>query len=110
MSTLKARFVSEVFKALVSKQSQKTDSEKLSNGAKLRNEMYDQIKRGETPTGYRAEWVKDSARKVVNLLAEIAADFNKRFPEDRCSANDFIDILSTVKAWIKKAAEKKKNG
>ncbi len=101
MDPLKSRYISDVFVALVS-----GEPDKLRLGMDRRQQMYEQVQRGETPTGARVEWIRTSARRLVNELERIAQDFNETYPDDKCSAQDLLDVLATANAWFKKASSK----
>lgn len=94
-------YIKEVFTTLVSKNN--TD---LATGVQRREDMLASLKRGEQPQGYRAEWIRESARRLIDELEQIAKDFNAKHPNDRCSAQDLMDVLATTMAWFKKATSK----
>lgn len=82
-----------------------TDKEaRLRYGMKKRAEMIAAVQRGEEPTGYRAEWLKETVRAVFRLMASQAAMFNTVHPRDRISTNDFIDVLNTAIGKLLKAS------
>lgn len=82
--------------------------EALQNGTKLRNRLAQQIQLGETPTGYRYDFLVNSAYRLIDELGNIARDFNDAHPDDRCSTIDFCDILATATEIIKQNSEKKR--
>lgn len=101
MDPLKLTFITEVFQTLVNK-----NNKSIQKSVETRKELSEQIKRGEEPTGERAEWIRASAHRLVNELEQIAKDFNEEYPDQRCSAQDLMDVLATTTAWFKKATSK----
>lgn len=98
----KAQFASKVFCKLLS-----GHSDKLQKANQSRNKIVEQINNGQKPTGYRYKFLKDSSWKVVDLLAELALQFNKEHPDDVCTVLDFVDILNTTIHRIETTAKKK---
>ena len=74
---------------------------RLQRGIKLRELMRKDLENGKTPSGYRYEYLKDSAYKVINLLGKLAEDFDNEHPDDRYSAGDIADVVATVEMLIK---------
>jgi hypothetical protein len=62
--------------------------------------MQAQIKRGEPPTGYRAAWLRESARLVTMLVAQQGEALNARHPEDAASLADLFDVLATARTML----------
>lgn len=73
---------------------------RLMNGALRRRDISEAVERGETPTGYRVNWLSESSRKVLLLLQEISAEFNDKYKDDAVSVNDLIDIVAYVMAAL----------
>lgn len=88
----KIQYTTSVFVAMVSER-----EDRLARGVRMRNAMHEQIARGEKPTGYRPEWLKHSAIKLVQTLQQMASDFDKAHPDDKCSVADLLDVLATTK-------------
>jgi hypothetical protein len=97
MDPLQIKFANEVLYSLLT-----TQKKRLENSVQKRNALMASIDRGENPTGYRADFLRDSAKRVLMELASIAKDFNDAHPDDRCTAQDFVDILNTTILWIKR--------
>ena len=87
----KIEYATTAFQCLVNEK-----QSRLRRGLILRQAMHHQIERGEDPTGYRAEWLKATTRKVSQLLAEEAERFNKTYVNDMASVPDLLDVLATV--------------
>jgi hypothetical protein len=77
---------------------------RLLRGAKLRQEMHEALSRGEKPTGYRPDWVRSAAFKLIQEVQRIGLEFNERRTDDQCSLGDLIDILTTALGHLKKRA------
>ena len=77
---------------------------RLARGAKLRQEMHEQLSRGEKPQDYRSDWVRTSAFKVIQELQRLGLAFNESHNNDQCSIGDLIDILTTALGHLKKRA------
>lgn len=73
----------------------------IQNGAALRTQMFDEIKKGKKPTGYRYEFEQDLANHIFELLKDAKIQFQMSFPTDELSNNDFRDILEFVRKKIK---------
>lgn len=101
-STDQIKFSIAVFSRLLT-----TKMDRLERGVQLRKQMHEAIKRGEKPTGYRAKWLKDSALEMVSVLGEIARKFDEKFPDDRASVSDLMDVLATTMGLIKGNVAKK---
>lgn len=97
MDPLQIRFANEVLHTLVT-----AHKARLANSIQRRNTVMEAINRGEEPSGYRVDFLRASAKRILVELAEIAREFNAEYPDDRCTAQDFIDILGTTTLWIKK--------
>jgi hypothetical protein len=63
--------------------------------------MHQSLKDGKVPGGYRANWLKDSALLMIDVLGQIAKDFDTAHSDDKCSAADLLDILATAAGIIK---------
>lgn len=97
MDPLQIKFANEVLYNLLT-----TQKKRLENSVQKRNALMASIDRGETPTGYRADFLRESAQRILIELGAIARDFNAAHPDDRCTAQDFVDVLNTTILWIKK--------
>lgn len=86
---------------LVALHTEKQD--RLTQGMIRRQAMHDQIKRGETPVGYRPDWIKSQARELVRALATAAEEFDLAHPDDKASVSDLMDILATTIGMFKKS-------
>jgi len=89
--------ISEIFVSLLTR-----NPARLANGSRLREEMHEQIKSGIKPEGYRPDWVRSSALRILQELVKLGQDFNENHPSDKASVNDLLDILNTVAGRIKK--------
>lgn len=79
-----------------------TDKEaKLRYGARLRAMMQEAIGRGESPTGYRVDWILKTVTEMFAWLAVKAGEFNAAHPQDAISADDLSDVLSTAQMRLK---------
>lgn len=87
----KMQYATSVFVAMVSER-----EDRLARGVRLREAMHEQIERGEKPTGYRADWLKQAALKLVRQLQQMASEFDKDHPDDKCSVADLLDVLATT--------------
>lgn len=79
---------------------------RLEHGARLRAAMFEAIKRGEKPTGYRAEWLRGTAMEIISTLEDCALEFNLNHPNDQISAMDLMDALATAMGILKREAQK----
>jgi len=80
----------------------KENDQRLAKGFALRKQMIKALKEGQTPTGYRPEWIKKSSQKVIQLLKSIAYDFNFQHEDDKTSVLDMVDILNSAVSYLKK--------
>jgi hypothetical protein len=81
-----------------------TDSKaRLTQGALLRSQMLAAIEKGDTPTGYRPLWLRQSAHKLIDALHRISIEFNDTHSTDQASMNDMLDILATAAHLVQKA-------
>lgn len=63
-----------------------------------------QLAAGEEPTGYRVDFVRSSAMKVIDLLGDLGEEFDNKYKGlDRCTPLDLIDILQTCINNIRRA-------
>ena len=79
---------------------------RLVHGASLRAEMRKAMEEGRKPTGYRAEWLRESACILVHVLGDIAADFDAEHLDDRASITDLMDIVATAAGLLQHEAGK----
>lgn len=78
-----------------------TDQEgKVRYGLRQRQAYFEAMERGEEPKGYRVEFVSQTANQIFSWLAERAQEFNRQYPQDRLSTEDFKDILATAHARL----------
>lgn len=80
--------------------------QRLKNGEKLRERVGEAINRGEYPDHYRVRWIQDSVQRVNDTLIQVAEEFNRAHPEDRCSAQDLGDVLASTLAALYQAAKR----
>lgn len=73
-----------------------TEQEKTERAIKLRTAMHAIIDRGEQPKGPKADWIRASAGHVLELLGEIAEQYNAEH-DDAAIVGDMLDILATAK-------------
>lgn len=78
---------------------------RLANGARLRKEMHETLEAGERPTGYRPDWVRISALRMVHELQKLGLEFNDEHKNDQCSLGDLMDVLTTAMNHLKKRRE-----
>lgn len=86
---------------ILSKLASATDEERLAYGQVMRQEISDMLKRGQTPAGYRWDWLVASSKQLMELLQMMADDFNKAHPHDMASTLDILDILAMTTSNIK---------
>jgi hypothetical protein len=79
---------------------------RLEHGAQLRDAMFEAIKRGEKPTGYRAEWLRKTAMELIATMEDASLEFNLNHPDDQISAMDLMDVLATAMGVLKREASK----
>jgi len=74
---------------------------RLANGARLRAEIQRQMERGEEPTAaYRVEWLRETAKEIVLVVAKRGEEFNATFPEDAFSLADASDAVATARTML----------
>lgn len=78
---------------------------RLQNGARMRKEIRAAIQRGERPTGYRVEWLRDSGYEIIKTLTKIAKQFDKEHLQDKASVQDLMDVITTALFLLKKATK-----
>jgi hypothetical protein len=75
--------------------------QRLASGARLRTGMMEQIERGEEPApAYRVEWLRQTAKEIVLLLARMGEDFNATHSDDAISLADALDSLASARAML----------
>jgi len=80
------------------------DEAALKRGLEDRVRIAQQLAAGEEPTGYRVDFVRASAMKVLDTLGDCGEEFDNKYKGlDRCSPLDLIDILQTCINNIKRA-------
>lgn len=93
----KIEFATAVFLALSGE-----NQDRLIRASMNRQRMHDSIRRGEAPKGYRPDFIKASAIKLVDVLAEMARAFDGANPTDKATNGDLLDILSTTAALFRR--------
>lgn len=83
----------------------KNQLQRRKNGAAIREAIRVSINEGRLIDHYRVEWLHDSSVRLVDLLTDIALEFDSEHPDDLCSSADLGDILTTTLARLKKAIE-----
>lgn len=68
----------------------------LEKGEKARERMRQRIAAGQSPDHYRYEWILENVDLLQDVMYDIAVDFNREHPDDRCSLADMKDILVTL--------------
>lgn len=86
--------------APASSKSKYTDDERVARATKLREHMHSLLDKGEKPTGPKADWVRESAGHVIQLLGEIAEGYNAEHDDDAALTGDMLDILATVRGTL----------
>ena len=89
---------------VLSKLSEPTIDERVRNGQRIRAQIIAAAERGEKLTSYRWDWLRNSAKQMVELLAIMAEDFNKAHPDDFCTYLDLLDILGLTDDSIRDVA------
>lgn len=101
MTPEKKAWAAEVLVAVVG-----SEGNRLETGLRRRQMIREAIERGERPTGYRVEWLRQASLAVVSKLKEIGQEFNARNPDDQASVADFLDILANASTYLKEQAGK----
>jgi len=74
---------------------------RLANGARLRDEMKKRLECGEEPTpAYRVEWLRQTAKEIVLVVAKSGEEFNAVHPEDGFSLADALDAVATARTML----------
>jgi len=68
----------------------------LEKGEKAREQMRARLSAGQSPDHYRYEWILENVDLLRDVLYDIAVDFNREHPDDRCSLTDLKDVLVTL--------------
>jgi hypothetical protein len=100
METPKIDFTIRVFVKLAQDR-----EDRLQRGARLRKEMHKALESGENPVGYRVSWIKESSLSIIDLLSDIAKEFDRQHIDDKCSSIDLLDIVTTVFGLLKKHSQ-----
>jgi hypothetical protein len=74
----------------------------LERGAKDRARIAQIIEEGGVPSGHRVDWLRETAEAVNLVLIEQAKEFNRRYPGDVVSVDDFLDVLATLRTSFRK--------
>jgi len=64
-----------------------------------------QMERGEIPTGYRVDWLRQSRDAVIQKVMEQAQQFNMQYRHDHISVQDMMDVISSVQLKFDNAIE-----
>ncbi len=78
----------------------------IQHGLVLRDRMWDQLKRGVVPSGYRYDWLLTTARSVIKLLGKESENFDTAHPGDRASVEDLKDALRFALSMLEKNSTK----
>jgi hypothetical protein len=76
---------------------------RLQRGGIRRTQMIKEIEEGRQPTGPRAEFIRDTAQAIMDLLVESSKEFNEANQDDMISTLDFQDVLATVRGRLEEA-------
>ena len=79
---------------------------KLRWGSRLREEIRLQLQKGQMPTGYRVDWLRNTRAALVETLQREAQAFNEKYRHDCISVSDLADALSTALHQLKTASER----
>jgi hypothetical protein len=82
------------------KKSKYSDEERATRAAAIRDQMHAMLDKGEQPKGPKADWIRESAGHVLELLTEIAQQYNVTHDEDAAITGDVLDILATVREHL----------
>jgi NAD+--asparagine ADP-ribosyltransferase len=93
----KMDFAVQVFSALSGE-----NQDRLVRATIDRQRMHDSISRGISPSGRRPEWIKACAIKLVDVLAEMAKEYDRGDPTDKATNADLLDVLSTTAALFRR--------
>jgi hypothetical protein len=75
--------------------------ERLAHGARLRTGIMEQIARGEEPApAYRVEWLRQTAKEIVLVVARSGEAFNASHREDGFSLADALDAVATARTML----------
>lgn len=69
---------------------------KYRKGQGIREIIFQKLALGEEVEGYRIDFLRNSVNRLFHFMEEIGTEFNKKYPEDRFTTNDFGDILATA--------------
>ncbi len=90
------QFATEVLFKLVT-----DEGTKLRWGVIQRENMASELRAGKKPEGYRADWLRNTASIIIQVLGAQAQGFNTAYPYDRISINDLMDVLQTSYTRLK---------
>lgn len=79
---------------------------KITYGKQKRWEIKESMSRGKMLENYRTEFLRENALEVVTWTRNIAESFNKKYPHDRYSVQDMIDVLINAAHIVKKHSNK----
>lgn len=82
---------------------------RLQYGIKERARMKDAIKKGEKVSGYRPEWIIETANAVISTLITSSERFNNTHFNDLVSVDDLVDVLNTASHKLTNMGKKKKS-
>jgi hypothetical protein len=95
MNKIEAQLIADKFVAM-----KNNVKARLKTGADERDKMAASIEKGETVKGYRMEFHVGTSKKLFELLATEARAFNLKYPEDRISVQDMLDVLLSAGARL----------
>lgn len=98
--SLRATFASKVFQKLLAE-----SKDRLAKAQQLRSALQAQLEAGQTPTGYRADFLDEASHIIVEQLCVVAQSFNDAHPDDMCTTADLLDILATARNKLLKGVE-----
>lgn len=73
-----------------------THEQRMEQSKKDVERVREQIARGESPTGYRVEWVRNTAVAMLKTLENQCEAFDMMHPNDRASATDCLNSVLTL--------------
>jgi hypothetical protein len=74
---------------------------RLANGARLRAQIQEEIERGEEPApAYRVEWLRQTAKEIVLVVAKRGEEFNAAHPEDGLAWRTHSDAVATARTML----------
>lgn len=74
----------------------KQQEQRLEQAHKDTDRVRDQLDRGENPTGYRVEWIRNTAIEMLKALTKQCEYFDMHHPNDRASSTDCLNATLTL--------------